>query len=87
VNKYHVGKIKRTLKRELKELEVVEMEAIHHWPRGLTLTVNGCPESGASTFEYFWNLKSFGRIKINDRKSFQPISVGFMKSKRDGRGE
>jgi len=27
-NKYRKGKMKRTLKRELKELEVVEMEAI-----------------------------------------------------------
>lgn len=30
VNKYHEGDMKRTLKRELKELELVEQEANRH---------------------------------------------------------
>jgi len=35
-HKYREGKIKSTLKRESKELEVVEREAIEGWPRALT---------------------------------------------------
>jgi hypothetical protein len=34
-NKYRKGKIKRTLKRESKELEAVEMEAVGHNRIGL----------------------------------------------------
>lgn len=36
-NKYRKGKMKRTLKRELKELEIVEMEAIAIFSTGSSI--------------------------------------------------
>ena len=56
-NKYREGKMKRTLKREFKELEVVEMEGI--WSTMLLLGIN-CSNTSKRVSVAFLTLKYIG---------------------------
>ena len=74
-NKYREGKMKRTLKREFKELEVVEMEGI--WSTMLLLGITGgCVHkhaiSGFPNTEVYWErlkrgLKGSARVYDSSR--------------------
>ena len=74
-NKYREGKMKRTLKREFKELEVVEMEGI--WSTMLLLGITGdctfqCVFLGFPNIEVYWErlkrgLKGSARVYDSSR--------------------
>ena len=81
-NKYREGKMKRTLKREFKELEVVEMEGI--WSTMLLLGINcsnTCKRVSVTflNIEVYWErlkrgLKGSARVYDSSR-FFTPVEI------------